>query len=252
MSPRPTILLSFAHPDDESFIAAGIACRYSAAGGRIILVTATLGEEGKRGDPPLATVKELPQLRQAELREAAATIGIESVHLLGYRDRQLEKAAHQEIRRQLVTLIRQFRPDVVITFDPNGTNLHPDHIAISRFTSDALAAAADPRWFHETGRPHVIHRLLWTTPVPPWELVRTGNFSFEAGVDFLIDIHPWVARKIAALRAHRTQHLSIDRIFFSTPNSDCLLRYEMFRQAWGPALNHRPMNDLFDGMQIVV
>ncbi len=137
---------------------------------------------------------------------------------------------------------------MVITFDPNGSNLHPDHIAISRFTSDAIAAAADPRWFPELGAPHLVRRLLWTLPVRPWELLRRGDPLVEAGVDVVVDTAPVIERKTAALRAHRTQQDTMDRIFFSKPDVQRLLSVELFRHAWGPPLLGRPARDIFEGI----
>ena len=243
-----TILLSLAHPDDESFIAAGVTAKYRTRGAHVILVTATLGEEGKTGNPPICAHHDLPKVREAELLTAAKIMGVKEVHLLGYHDRKLSEVPHMEIRERLIALIRSHRPEVVISFDPNGTNLHPDHIAISRFTSDAIAAAADSRWCTNSGEPHQVQRLLWTTPIPFWELARMENGYSQPGVDFAIDILPWVPLKIQALKSHRTQHLSIDRIFFSSSDPVPLLRFEVFRQAWGPRLDHRPTNDLLAGI----
>ena len=165
MPNRPTILFSLAHPDDESFMVAGVACKYGARGVRLVLATATLGDAGKVGDPPVCSREELPRMRESELRRAVDLLGIDSLHLLGYRDKKLSTADPGRIRGQLVRLLRRYRPAVVITFDPSGFNLHPDHIAISRFTSDAIAAAADPRWLPEAGEPHRVTRLLWTPPL---------------------------------------------------------------------------------------
>jgi LmbE family N-acetylglucosaminyl deacetylase len=136
---------------------------------------------------------------------------------------------------------------VVITFDPNGSNLHPDHVAISRFMSDAIAAARDPRWFPEAGRAHEVTRLLWP-PRRPWEILRAGAVPSRAGVDFVIDISPFAALKAEALRAHRTQHLSMDRIFFARPDTNLVLSAELFRQAWGPPAPSTPSDDLFAGI----
>jgi LmbE family N-acetylglucosaminyl deacetylase len=245
---RATILFCFAHPDDESFSGAGTVMRYADEGVRSVLVTATRGERGKMGDPPICTLEELPACRERELREAVRVGGFAEVHILDYRDRELADAPPDEIRRSLVALIRRYRPAVVATFDPNGFNVHPDHVAISRFASDAIAAAADPRWHADTGEPHEVSRLVWTPLNPPWEVAEMERLDDRPSFDFAIDISPWRERKAAALRAHRTQHLSIDRCFFSRPDLDRILACEVWRQAWGPPLRKRPSADLFEGL----
>jgi LmbE family N-acetylglucosaminyl deacetylase len=229
---RPRILLSFAHPDDESFSSAGLARRYADRGAEIALVTATRGDAGKAGDPPLCSIEELPARREAELRSAAAILGISPVHVLDYRDRHLGDAPSDRIREELVRFVRMHRPHVVITFDPNGINGHPDHLAIARFTIDAVVAAADPRWYSGT-RPHRVQRLLWTAPIPLWQAARSPDLGNEPGVDFAVDVSQYRGIKAEALRTHRTQHLSIDRYFFSNADVNRILSIEVFRQAWG-------------------
>jgi N-acetylglucosamine malate deacetylase 2 len=241
-----TLLLILAHPDDESFLAGGSACRYSGEGVRVVLATATRGESGKPGDPPLCAPADLAGVREQELRRAAAILGIAGIDLLGYRDRELSAAPPDEVRRRLVHLIRAERPQVVVSFDPNGGNLHPDHIAISRFATDAVAAAADPRWHPESGPPHEVARLAWVPGRRPWQLVRESDIGACPGADFVIDVSAWSARKLAALRAHATQHRSVERNFLSQPDGERLLGTEIFRQAFGPALSDRPVGDLFE------
>jgi LmbE family N-acetylglucosaminyl deacetylase len=239
------LLLVFAHPDDESVFAAGLACRTAADGGRVALCTATPGEHGKMGDPPICPRERLGPVRQAELMAACAELGIGTVRVLGYPDRGLPFAPADTIRRQLVEVLRAVRPQVVVTFDPNGSNLHPDHVAISRFASDAVAAAGDARWFPELGAPHEAARLLWTLPVKPWEVLRRTDPAHEPGADFVLNVSAFTARKAAALKAHRTQHQSLTRIFFSKPDMTRLLGVELFRQAYGPPLAARPATDVF-------
>jgi N-acetylglucosamine malate deacetylase 2 len=242
----PCLLFCFAHPDDESFGAAGTAMKYAAAGARIVLATATRGGRGKRGDPPLCGPEELTAVRERELREAADVIGFDALHLLDYRDRELSDAPVEEVRRTLVALIRREQPAVVLTFDPNGFNAHPDHVAISRFTSDAIAAAADPRWYPAAGPAHSVRRLLWTPPFAPWDVAGGADAGEHAGADFVLDVSRWRDRRVTALRAHRTQHLSVDKYFFQQPNTECILDTEFWRQAWGPALPHRPATDILE------
>jgi LmbE family N-acetylglucosaminyl deacetylase len=244
----PAILFVFAHPDDESFSASGTAMKYAAEGVASVLVTATRGERGKAGEPPVCAPEELPALREQELREAAAIIGFSELQILDYKDRQLADAPVEEIRCRLVGVIRRVRPLVVATFDPNGFNVHPDHVAISRFTTEALAAAADPRFCPDDGAPYAVPRLVWTPLVAPWELPAGAELASRAGTDFVIDVTPYRERRVAALRAHRTQHLSIDRLFFSQPDPESRLGMEVWRQAWGPPLRQRPSADLFEGI----
>lgn len=243
-----TLLFSFAHPDDESFSGAGLAGWCLSRGIRVVLVCATRGEAGKSGDPRISGAPaDLGQVRERELLEAARVIGIQHVHLLDYRDRELGDADPAVIRRQLVARLREYRPQVVATFDPNGFNKHPDHLAISRFSVDAVAAAADARWFPELGAPHIVQRMLWTPPFGPWDAARSTNLHTQPGADFVIDITPWREQKAAALRAHRTQHQSIETYFFNQPDLDRILAVEVYRQAFGPALAARPSADPFEG-----
>ena len=247
--PRATVLFSFAHPDDESFCGAGLAGWCHARGVDVVLVTATRGDAGKAGDMHRSgTPADVGAARAVELAEAGRIIGLKHIELWDYGDKRLADAKVEDIRPRLVAAIRAWRPAVVLTFDPNGFNLHPDHIAISRFTSDAIAAAADPRWHPEAGAAHAVTRLLWTSPLPPWSASRSSNASAEPGIDFLLDTTPWREVKRQALASHRTQHHSIDRHFFSQPDIDEILSVEAYRHGWGPPLAQRPSNDIFEGL----
>jgi N-acetylglucosamine malate deacetylase 2 len=238
-----SILFVFAHPDDESHWGSGIAARYHDEGTRTVLVTATRGERGTTGD--LCTVEELPRVREQELREAVRILQFDELHLLPYQDKQLANAPPEEIRRTLVTIIRRERPPIVVTFDPNGFNLHTDHLAISRFTSDAVAAAADPRWLPETGPPHEVARLLWVPTLEPWQ---ASDFTPLASADFLIDTAKWWQRRAQALSAHRTQHVLLNKLYLKRPDVEQILGFDVLRQAWGPAIHPRPATDLFAGI----
>ena len=245
MTANHTVLFSFAHPDDETFYAAGtiVQCRHEGA--RVVLVCATRGHRGNCGDPPLCSIEELPQVREQELEAASEILGICELHVLPYEDQKLYEAKPDEIRATLVRLIRVERPNVVITFDPNGGNVHTDHVAISRFTIDAAVAAADPRWYPETGSPFSVPRLLWTPAVQPWK-IDAGTAAQSPGVDFLIDVSEWREQKRAALRAHKTQNPGITRIFFAPGDSRPRFLFEAFRQAWGPKLQERPARSIFE------
>ena len=228
-----------AHPDDETFFAAGTIAMYSAAGLPVGLVCATRGERGATAD--LSSIEELPAVREAELRDAARILGISSIEMLPYEDQKLSAAPLDEIRRHIVAAVRRHRPRIVLSFDPNGANQHTDHIAISRFALDALSAAADPRWYPETGPAHTVERLLWPAPVPPFELGRDSHPGQQPGIDILIDISPFREKKEAALRAHRTQFPGLRQMF----HTDATLSWKAFRIGWGLRPAALPANDLF-------
>lgn len=226
-----TALFIYAHPDDETFGAAGTISLLRSKGWRVVLACATLGDKGKCGDPPICTPDELPARREGELRDAACILDISAIHLLGYRDRELASAPPDDMRSTLVGIIRAEKPDIVFTFDPNGFNVHPDHVAISRFTSDAVPAASDARWYPELGEPHAVSELLWNTLLEPWQ-EASGDAGDHPGVDMVIYVAEWADKKEAALRAHRTQHKSVEHHFFSKPNLKQILSVETWRYAW--------------------
>ena len=149
MSKGRSILFVFAHPDDEAHWGSGVAIRCHDEGARTVLVTLTRGERGTNGG--ICSNEELPGVREQELREAARILKFDALEILPYVDKEVPNIAPDEIRRVLVERIRRERPDVLITFDPHGITYHLDHIALSRFVTEAIPAAADRRWYPELG-----------------------------------------------------------------------------------------------------
>ena len=234
------LLLLLAHPDDESFFIAGTVARLAATGRPAGLVCATRGQAGAlgaRGAPPLATRETLGAVREQELRDACAILRLDLVALLDYEDKQLVAADPDEIRTTLVRLIRAERPRVIATFDPNGVTRHPDHIAISRFTADAVPAAADPRWAPALGPPHRVHRVIWPSPVEPWVEWRPERLWLLGGIDYVVDVSAHAAQKEAALAAHRTQQGSVRPLWYEraeeTGAGRQVFDVETFRVGWG-------------------
>ena len=230
----PRLLLVFAHPDDESVFAAGAAAACVAAGGRVALCTATPGEHGKVGAPPVCDPAEpRPPCVSSNWSRPAGNSGSGRCGCSGTQDRALAIAPSDTIRRQLVEVMRAVRPQVVITFEPSGSNLHPDHVAISRFTSDAVAAAADARWFPDLGAPHVVRRLLWTLPDAPVGAVAPRRPVARTGRGFPDRCPGMVGAQGGGPEARIAPSTGLDRIFFSKPDVTGLLGVEMFRLASG-------------------
>ncbi|GJG86985.1 GlcNAc-PI de-N-acetylase [Gemmatimonadetes bacterium T265] len=249
------LLLLLAHPDDESFFIAGTAARLAAAGRPAGLVCATRGQAGALGPAdasPLATRETIGAVREQELRDACAAVHLDLVALLDYEDRQLGEAHPDEIRATLVRLIRAERPRVVATFDPNGVTRHPDHVAISRFTADAVPAAADPRWAPELGAAHRVRRVVWPSPAEPWTEWRPERLVALGGVDYVVDTTAHAAQKEAALAAHRTQQGSVRPLWYDKANRAGAARrvfdVETFRHAWGEPPPRVPAADVFEGL----
>ncbi len=236
-----TLLFIGAHPDDETFFAAGTIAKYVSEGTRVSVVCATRGERGATAD--LCSIEELPGVREAEMRDAMQVLGVAEIYFLPYEDQKLADAPLPEIREHLVAAIRKERPQILITFDPNGANQHADHMAISRFTSDAVAAAADGRWYPDAGDPHRVDRLLWQPPTVIFRYPENADLPYEPGIDFLINTGPWSGQKTAAIRAHRTQRLG--RLFFDDLQGRRTFAKEAFRLAWGPRPKKVPADDLF-------
>jgi LmbE family N-acetylglucosaminyl deacetylase len=134
-----------AHPDDESLGTGGALAKSAAEGVETYLVTATRGERGRFGDGTESPGPEIVgRTREAELRAAAEQLGIREVRFLDYVDGELDRVDSAEAIGRIVTHLRRVRPQVVITFGPDGAYGHPDHIAIGQLTAAAIACAADP------------------------------------------------------------------------------------------------------------
>ena len=182
-----------AHPDDAEFTVAGTVGAWVEAGCRIIYVICTDGNAGSH--EPGMTREKLAEIRRKEQRAACATLGVSEVVFLGYDDGQLVPSL--ELRRDLVRVIREHKPEAVITGDPthlfsgNGYVNHPDHRAAGQAALDAVApACAMPLLWPEVGAPHRVKEVF----------VRSYE---EANV--WVDISDTVDLKIEALRKHASQ-----------------------------------------------
>jgi LmbE family N-acetylglucosaminyl deacetylase len=146
---RPRLLAVFAHPDDECFCAGGTLARYVAAGAELLVVSATRGDAGQIHDARAATRRTLGAVRERELQQACRQLGVQQAMCLDYGDGTLSSLDQGLLERDIVGIIRAFRPDVVITFGEDGAYGHPDHIAIGRATTTACAWAGDGAYFAE-------------------------------------------------------------------------------------------------------
>ncbi|MFB7420250.1 PIG-L family deacetylase [Streptomyces sp. NPDC056121] len=205
----PSLLAVFAHPDDESLSAGGVLARHAAAGARTAVVTATWAAD---------------TLRAAELAEALQILGAGSPRLLGYADARVPQSALGCLRwcdvpldeavKRLVTHIREFRPDIMVTHDGyGGLPGHPDHVQTHRVTMLAAQAAGRGQLYPDAGAPWQPQALYLAThphsAVPALRDVigaRKALYSVpDEQVTATVDVGPWLEQKIAAVLAHRSE-----------------------------------------------
>lgn len=195
---RPNrLMVIMAHPDDAEFICAGTIARWVSEGTEVVYVLVTSGDKGS--NDPTMTPAQLVAIREAEQLEAARILGVAQVEFLRYRD--AEVVADLTLRRDLVRLMRRYRPDAVLCQDPTARYYgqeyiqHPDHIAVGEATLAAVFPSVRdrltfPELLSEGLEPHVVEHVYLAGAKEP---------------DVFVDITPYFERKLAALRAHRSQ-----------------------------------------------
>jgi LmbE family N-acetylglucosaminyl deacetylase len=182
-----------AHPDDAEFTVAGTVAVWTQAGCRVTYVICTDGNTGSH--EPDMTRERLAEIRRVEQRAACAALGVDEVVFLGYDDGQLQ--ATLDLRRDLVRVIRQYKPEVLIAGDPTSLLIsdeyinHPDHRAAAQAALDAATpASAMPLLWPETGAPHRVRQVY-----------IFGNEKPNVWVD----VTHTIERKINALKQHTSQ-----------------------------------------------
>jgi LmbE family N-acetylglucosaminyl deacetylase len=199
-----TLLGVWAHPDDEAYLSAGLMAEYRRRGDRVVVVTATLGERGT-SDPVAWPPDRLGALREQELRSSLAALDVDDVRLLGFMDGD---CTWNDGTDQIAEVIVELAPDLIVTFGPDGMTNHPDHRAVSAWTTDAWVAARSQAdlWYATQGADwHAKwgalndHVGLWAEqPVPPC----TDDRDLAARIT--LD-EEQLDRKLAALQAHASQ-----------------------------------------------
>jgi LmbE family N-acetylglucosaminyl deacetylase len=188
----PRLLAVLAHPDDECLGVGGTLAKYASEGVEVFLLTATRGDSGRfrgfrLGDPQHPGPVALASIREGELRAAASALGIHQVSILDYHDQHLDQANPGEAIATIVTHIRRVKPDVVLTFGPDGAYGHPDHIAVSQFTTAAIVAAADsafPSDGMEAPGPHLVSKLYYIAwPEAAWKAYQFAFRKLTSTVD---------------------------------------------------------------------
>jgi N-acetyl-1-D-myo-inositol-2-amino-2-deoxy-alpha-D-glucopyranoside deacetylase len=180
MSTQKTLVLTGAHPDDESFGPGGTLAQYALKGYKVYYICGTRGEVGEVSPEMLKGYSSIADLRTHELECAGKELGLVKIYYLGYRDSGMEgtednnhpqalaKAPVEVLAGKIVKLLRELKPEVVITSDPVGGYHHPDHIAIHRATVKAFHAAADAAQYPEAGPPFQPQKLYYSVFPRRW------------------------------------------------------------------------------------
>lgn len=201
------ILFVFAHPDDETFASGITISKYTQGNiAECHLLCATRGQAGKPGNPPLCTIEQLPAYREQELREAASILGLASVDIWDYQDKLLNTVPVQELVERIHQAVAKIEPHVLVTFAPHGISGHPDHQAISLATTQAVQSL---------GTATSVRKLYYATRASngPFGAVQPPFSDPIESITTIVDGPAYKPQVAAALRAHRTQHLSVERVF---------------------------------------
>jgi len=266
MNRSKRLLAVYAHPDDEAFTAGGTSAAITERGGQITLICATRGEAGEISDPAIATTQSLGSVREAELRSAMRSLGVSDIRFLDFRDSGMRgtpdndhplafaNADERQVVGQLIDVMREVRPDFVVTFGEDGIYGHPDHVKAHRVATAAVAGYTDELnsdgpalYFNAVPRERIIEDMAKRTTGPyvnmtPEELAKLG--TPEDQITTRLDVSAQLDRKMAALLAYRTQFGT------SGPLSDLpadtrrdLLSTEQFRLEVNPEPGSDPLLD---------
>jgi N-acetyl-1-D-myo-inositol-2-amino-2-deoxy-alpha-D-glucopyranoside deacetylase len=263
-----TLLLVHAHPDDEAISTGGAMMKAKGEGHRVVLVTSTRGEAGEIYNmDEKATRPHLGEVRTKELESAAKILGVDRLEVLGYRDsgmvgtpenedpRSYHQAPLDEAAAKLAAILREERPDVVVTYDADGTYGHPDHIKAHHVTNAALDVLEKEDWRPSKVYYTAIPRSLMEKFMDqvPKEDRRNDTIRIIGTPDELVttrvDVGDFVDRKREAFAAHVTQN---DPNSWFTTMADQMYRMafgtEYYRLARGKPGSELPEPDLFAGI----
>ena len=266
-----TLLLVHAHPDDESILTGGVIALAHRDGHRVVLVTATQGENGDRpsmdgnvdGTP-------LGELRLRELEAACVILGVDRLELLGYRGSPLDGTSDgvhphlfrttpvSDVARRLATVMHDERPDVVVTYGPDGTYGHPDHVMAHDATVAAVDILGHDGWTPRKLYLHAVPQSLVDVVVEasqlagielPESVARTVGTPDDE-ITTVVDVFAVLDRKLAASVEHRSQmRAGLPLATMAAGVFEHAFGIERFVLARGDAGEQRPETSLFSGLQ---
>jgi dephospho-CoA kinase len=222
------LLAMFAHPDDESFAIGGTLARYADAGAEVHVWCATPGDAGTLHGGGMSR-EELGTVRADELSKAAAILGVHEVHRGGFPDGALQ-AADPAGHQAAADILRRVRPEVVVTFGPDGVTGHADHQAVHRWVTTAVQDVST----------HC--RLYYVTYPGRVAEATAGRIAGRPDKEIVarIDVRPWRIMKVASIEAHASQRFPLA---LDTPPGSDMMAWEWYA---GTGEAHGPVFDLYE------
>jgi LmbE family N-acetylglucosaminyl deacetylase len=276
MAETLTLMAVHAHPDDEASSTGGVLARYSAEGVRTVLVTCTNGEFGdapgqlKPGDEG-HDEEEVARLRLSELRESGKILGVTDLELLGYHDSGMPEWDYRNrpdafcnvpqelVAARITALIERYRPQVVISYDPEGAYQHPDHVHAARSAAAAVSSSGLPAKFYEIAMRRSdwekVMKALREAGVDIGEPRETSPEQAEQmaheerRITTTVDIRDVLSVKRDALMAHASQ--IADSWFSKIPPEvgESVFGFESFIRVIDKTGAPVPESDLFAGLR---
>jgi LmbE family N-acetylglucosaminyl deacetylase len=195
------LLAIFAHPDDESFRAGGILAILADCGVNVQVLTLTRGQAGSCGDPPVCSQEELPQVREAELKCACNTLGIQPPIIWDYEDGKLIDVNENIMIQRIIDLIDKLQPEILLTWPPDGLSGHPDHMMVSRWATKAF----EKKRRKNSNGPNTLYYMA----VPSSLAKKFNNMNLHSvsddEINLVINVLPVWGKKLKAIRCHQTQ-----------------------------------------------
>jgi len=215
-------LFSYAHPDDESYGAAGTIAALTKRGDEVIVVSATDGSAGEitfAAQDKLSALGSLGALRKLEFKEAVLLLGAQPI-VLDFKDGEItNQQVWSYLTDKYISLIEYYKPDVVITFDHSGWYFHLDHIAVSIAMTRAFNGA------NHQPKALLFNMLRSFNTNPKWKYVFPNNYPITHNVD----IAELVELKLSAIKCHLSQELWLDYIKDLTIKENLIEEYQLIR-----------------------
>lgn len=286
MNRQKTLVFFGAHPDDESFGLGSTLAQYASSGVKTYYVCSTGGELGTVEARHLKGYETIKELRSYEMECAAKVLGLAGVYYLGYRDSGMRGSADnkhpdslamapvEQVTKRVVKIIREIKPDVIITHDAGGGYGHPDHVATNEATVKAFYAAGDPKQYLETGpafQPHKLYfgvrprnfmkimiRLMPLLGQDPHHFGRNKDVDLTRMIDIEYQVHAVIRLKKQAVEA-RNKAIACHASQSSGQGRPWLFRTieiieklkgsrDYFFRAYPPPNGKRQEKDLFQGI----